>query len=416
MQRTANALVGTLRQFIAQPDYPTLVLGTNDTGIALTNRTLYSFSQEDQDNYYLLYSNPCPSAGAYVDAIVQGLVTQREALNAEIVARHPGFEPLPAWPLVVEDSRHPPAQRLRAAMDHLSQHLPGPDPIVWGLLPAELGDMPGYKALIKPLLAPVAVEPWMARHRFIVRDAVEPQIIPELYQAKNERVIVMEPDFSNEAAERDMHRTALDKSLPHDERVFAFFQLAALDFAFKRYPDALEKYGACFNYYYGKDNKPLATLCLKGAGDTMLQAGKPVDALKFYQQAVAVSLKDGNLVTLQQSLYSCGTTSLDLGKVDDAKGYLQHSSDVSGKLCNPYTKCDALEKIGQCDWQLGKYRDAGETWTTGKELAKQFGYTERARSILDHLIAIYRASGMSREASQAEHERAQLPVTEPAHG
>ena len=393
MQRTANALVGTLRQFIAQPDYPTLVLGTNDTGIALTNRTLYSFSQEDQDNYYLLYPNPCPSAAAYVDAIVQALVTQREALNAEIVARHPGFEPLPPWPLVVEDSRRPPAERLRAAMEFLSEHLPGPDPIVWGLLPDELADFAGYKALIAPLLIPKDVEPWMSRHRFIVRDrAAEPLIIPELYQAKNDHVIVMEPDFSNEAAERDMHRTALDKSLPHDERVFAFFQLAALDFAFKRYPDALEKYGACFNYYDSKGNKPLATLCLKGAGDTMLQAGKPVDALKFYQQAVAVSLKDGNLVTLQQSLYSCGTTSLDLGKVEDAKGYFQHSSNVSGKLCNPYTKCDALEKIGQCEWQLGQFRDAGETWKVGKDLAKQFGYHERARSILDHLIAIYRAA------------------------
>lgn len=407
MQRAADALVGTLREFINQPDYPTLVLGATDAAVALPNRTLYSFSQEDEDHYYLLFPNPCPTAAAYMDAIAQALVPQREALNAGLVAR--GAEPLPPWPLEVEDSRLAPVVRLRAAIQFCGEHLPQPDDIVWGLLPSELGDAEGYKAMIAPLLAPVTVEPWMDRHRFIVRDRdPQPLIIPELYQAKNDRVLVMELDFSNEAVERDLHATALDKSLPHDDRVFAFFQLAAIDFAYKRYPDALEKYGACFNYYHGKGNKPLASLCLKGAGDTALQGGKPLDALKFYQQSIALSLEDKNFVTLQQGLHSAGQTSMDLGKIEDAEGYFKHSSDVSGKLCNPYTKCDAMERQGQCQWQLGKFREAQETWTAGKDLAKQFSYFDRAHSILDRLIAMYRVSGMSREAALCEREKSEL--------
>ncbi len=232
MQRAADALVGTLREFINQPDYPTLVLGGTDPAIALPNRTLYSFAQEDEDHYYLIFTNPCASAPAYMDAIAESLVTQREALNAELVARQ--LEPLPPFPLEVEDSRVPPAKRLQAAVQWCGQHMIGPDDIVWGLMPSELGDIQGYKAMITPLLAPQQVEPWMDRHRFIVRDRMpQPAIIPELYQAKNDRVLVMELDFSNEAVERDLHATALDKTLPHDDRVMAFFQLGAIDFAFK---------------------------------------------------------------------------------------------------------------------------------------------------------------------------------------
>src|SRR5262245_36151649 len=127
MQRQADALVGTLREFINQPDYPTLVLGCDDGAVAMPNRVLFSFSQEDEDHYYLVFPNQCPSVGVYVDAIIQALVSQREALNAELV--HRGVEPIPPWPLHVEDGRYAPAQRLQAAIEHCGQHLPGPDAI-----------------------------------------------------------------------------------------------------------------------------------------------------------------------------------------------------------------------------------------------------------------------------------------------
>ncbi|MFZ5892269.1 MAG: hypothetical protein ACOY0T_14520 [Myxococcota bacterium] len=399
--------MGTLREFIKQPDFPTLVLGCDDAAVALPNRTLLSFSQEDEDHYFLLFPNACPSAGEYMDAIAQALATQLETLNAELVRRQ--VEPLPNWPLEVQDSRCPPARRLQAAIEHCGQHLPGPDEIVWGLLPTEIKDPQGFKAMVTPLLAPEAVPPWMDRHRFIVRDPLPTAlIIPELYQAKNDRVLVMELDFSNETAERELHATALDKSLSHDDRVFAFFQLAAIDFAYKRYAEALEKYGACYNYYDAKGVKPLASLCLKGAGDTMAYAGQPLEALKFFQRSIALSLQDANLTTLQQGLHSAGTTSLDLGKNEEAEGYFKHSSDVSGKLCNPWTKCDALEKQGEAQWRLGKVAEAQETWVTGKDLAKQFADVDHVNSMLDRLIAMYRICNRPREAAAYEQEQAEF--------
>jgi len=125
--------------------------------------------------------------------------------------------------------------------------------------------------------------------------------------------------------------------------VFAFFQLACLDFAFKRYPEAFEKYGHCFNYYNAKGNKPLAKLCLKGGGDTMLQGGKPLDALKLYQQSIALSMQEKNMMTLQQGLQSAAQTSMDLGKIESAS--LRSLEIITGGLTKANIKSLATAKL-----------------------------------------------------------------------
>src|SRR5687767_927861 len=122
MQREADALVGTLRGFIDQPDYPTLVLGGSDASMVLPSRTLYDFDTQDEDNYYLLFPDPCANAAAYMDALAKALGTQREAMNAQLNAN--GKPALPPWPLEVEDSRYPAVKRLRAIIDYCGQHLP----------------------------------------------------------------------------------------------------------------------------------------------------------------------------------------------------------------------------------------------------------------------------------------------------
>jgi hypothetical protein len=107
---------------------------------------------------------------------------------------------------------------------------------------------------------------------------------------------------------------------------------------------------------------------------------------------------------------------MDLGNAVDAEGYFKHASAVSGKLNNPYTKCDAMEKQGQAQWQLGRFKQAEETWSAARGLCKMFNYNERAHSILDQMIAMYRLSNMPREAAQCEREKAELVVAEKTHG
>lgn len=136
MHDQANALLVSLREFIAQPDYPTLVLNGNDASMIFPNRALAAFDREDDGDFYLLFPQPFTDAGDYVGIIAESLTQQLEILNAEIAARQ--VAPVPGFPPSVGDARYAPVQRLRAAVEHLGQHLSGSAPIVWGLLPGEI--------------------------------------------------------------------------------------------------------------------------------------------------------------------------------------------------------------------------------------------------------------------------------------
>jgi tetratricopeptide (TPR) repeat protein len=407
VQRQADILLASLRDFIGQPDYPTMVLSGSDASMVFPNRTLAALDRQDENTYYLLFPDPCVNAAGYMDGIARRLSTDVEVFNAELTARK--LAPLPALPLELSDARHPPVRRLRRAIDYCAQHLPGQDPIVWGLLPGEIADVAGYRALIGPLLAPEKIEPWMDRHRFLVRDQpAQPFLVPELFAAKNDRVLVLDLDFSNEAFVQDLVEKAHDRRLPADERMNAFFQLGAVDFAFKRYAEALEKYGVCFNYFESKGNTAMQSLCLSGAADTVRQAGKPVEALKFYKQSLSVSAESQNLPLTQQGCMGAGSTCLDLSRDQEAEGYLKLASKVSGKLNNPFAKCDAMEKLGLAEWRLGKVQEAVETWVKAKDLAKESSYNERAISILNFLIALCRQSSLYHRVSEFEREKVAL--------
>lgn len=148
MQSQADALLAALRDFVVQPDYPTLVLNASDASLVYALRALAAFDRQDEGAYYLLFPQPFVDAGAYMGVIAEGLGQQLELLNTELSASQ--HSPLPDFPAMVLDGRYPPAQRLRAAIEHLGQWLPGDAPIVWGLAPGELSRPVDYRALALP--------------------------------------------------------------------------------------------------------------------------------------------------------------------------------------------------------------------------------------------------------------------------
>jgi len=89
----------------------------------------------------------------------------------------------------------------------------------------------------------------------------------------------------------------------------------------------------------------------KGPGDTTLQGGKPVDALKFYQESIALSMRDTNMQTLQQRPHSAGQVSMDLGKIALMK---------AGVLRLPALH-PSVKWLAPADSRRGKSRQRGST-------------------------------------------------------
>lgn len=412
MKRQVEALTASLREFIEQPDYPTLVLDATDSANVFPLKILAAFDRQDEENYYLLFPEPCTTASAYLDAILKSVGAQIEIFNAELEARKMARWPEP--PLEVNDARQPPARRLEAIIRFMGEHLPGAGNIVWAFLPGQLTDLAGYRELVAPLLLPAGAPAWMDRHRFLVRDQqATPDIVPRLFQEKNDRVLVFDVELDNERALGSLVDAAGDRSLPADDRMLAFYQLAAVDFAFKRYPEALEKYGGMFNYYKRSGNTTMQALCLTGAGDTLREAGKPEEALMRYQQSLAISSEAQNVPVMHAGVYGAGCACLVLGQNEEAEKYLDQASRLASKLYNPYAKSEAMEKLGIARFRLGKTEEATDTWLKGKDLALQFGNEERAKLILEHLIATCDQTGLESRRGELEREHASLSRSAP---
>lgn len=407
MQREIDRLTNSLREFVAQPNYPTLVVVGSDAGIVFPHRILAAFDRQDDEAYYLLFPQPCASADAYFEVVLGSLRAQLEIFDQELGAR--SLPPLAPLPLQVEDGRQPLARRLEALVRHIGRQMPSDSPIVWGLMPGELVDVAGYRALVEPLLAIERVPPWMDRHRFLLRDRREaPFLAPELQAQGNDRVLVLDLDLDPARVTSSLAETAADRSLPADERMLAFFQLGGVDMALGRYPEALEKYGLAFNYYQAQGNRPMQVLCLTSAGDTLRQSGDPAGALERYQQSLALSVEEGSAPLIRPGVHGAGLCCLDLGRDAEAEGYLEHSNQLAGKLNDPFAKADALELLGLARYRQRSVEQAVDTWLAGKGLALQFGYELRAAAILERLAQACDEQGLTDRAAAFRRERAPL--------
>jgi tetratricopeptide (TPR) repeat protein len=407
VQRQIDALVDSLRDFVAQPNYPTLVIGRTDAAVVFPSRILAAFDRQDEEAYYLLFPQPCADAGAYFGELLRTLKLQLEVFDRELASR--ALPPLAALPLEVEDSRQPGARRLEALVRHLGRQLPGSSPIVWALLPGELGDWAGYRQLIEPALANDGVPPWMDRHRFLVRDRRDAaQLGPELRARGNDRVLVLELELDAAHVSSSLAEAATDRTRPADERMFAFFQLGGVDMAFQRYPQAVEKYGVAHNYYASSGNRAMQALCLSSAGDCLRQAGDPKGALERYQQSLALSVDERSAALIRPGVHGAGLCCIDLGRHAEAEGYLEHSNQLAGKLFDPFGKAEALEQLGVARYRQGKMSEAVDAWLSAKGLALEFGDTHRAGCVLDRLSAACDEQGLNERADDFRSERARL--------
>ncbi|WP_157646764.1 hypothetical protein [Burkholderia ubonensis] len=409
MHREFAAIESSIEAFIEQPDDPTLLLEATDNDVVPVLKMMQSLDERVGDAIFLIFPFPCDAAGAYLQTCMETLARQIDEEGAARGARgEAGWPPLP---LTCTDPRRAPAQRLRDAVTHVRTLAPEGVKVVWAWLPSPMGDVGGFAKMLLQCLALNGFEDWMEGHRFCIRDdRNHPCLIPLAREKKAEHVLILPVDFSSEKATRNLVATANDAAQPIEQRMGALMQIAAIDLAHGRLPDAQRKYYALFAFHAERKDATGCAAALHGLGDVALRHGSPRDAKDWYIRALPAALDGRNLLVVLNSLMAVGNCCNALGEHAKAAVYFDLASAAAGRLMLVHTKIEAMEKGGVALLACGKAAEAAKGWIDAKGLCEQFGCERQRIGILDRLVSLYRNAGLKTEARAYELEKDSLYV------
>jgi tetratricopeptide (TPR) repeat protein len=403
MLRQLHELVENLEEFTRQGEYSVLVLSSTDSEIPYVLKCLEKLDAEDASDLFFSFPWPFTDVSSYVTRSLAGLEAQVEVLNHR--RRQEGGKLLPALSPEWTDVRRPPRERLLAALDFLRALLPNEEEhrVVLSLLPTEVRAPNEYAQWIASLLSSGGGHPWMKAVRLLVRDARQaPLLLPALRKQRVEGVLALEVDLSTAALTRALERDTADPAVPLPERMMGLLQLAMLDYAYKRYPEALRKYGVLYTYHEQRQAPGMQALCLLGVGDVLRALGKGSQALERYQQGLALAMRAQALPVLLNLLLAAAEASSVLGRHADAQSYFESAAQVAGGLLNPCTKADALEKAGTAALAQGKHGVALTHWKECEALSLKFEYWERLETVLSRQMGLFKEARMEGEQAAAK--------------
>lgn len=397
-----------IRDFIRQQDRPTLVLSCRSEDLVVPAKLLQAQAQQRSEAILLAVAS-CSSVGDWLSELAGRLSADLGAANTMLVQE--GLAPWSELPIDAVDTRLDAAQRLESMIRHCGNMSSADSPIVWALIPVDCTDLEGYLQAVRPL---TVYQDWMRGHRFILwDDARDPALVPEMLEQDNQDSLVLDFDFSPERVLDRMVKRIQDPALGHEERKDVVFQLAAVDYAYKRYDEALNKY----RWVFAQDQDTNVTrqaLCLQGAGDVAMRLESYEQGLAYFRSALAKALSEEKPQPslLYQILMNAGQACFELGDFHNAEGYFEYGNQAAAKSMNPFAKADALEKRGYAQQKAGeqgsskKLRESLESFCACRALCCEFGYEARWQKVLEREIEIFTHYGLRKEASVARRQLA----------
>ena len=383
-----------------QREHFAMVLAYEEGDAPLVAQCLHGMDQADPDVCFLTFLHEARTERAYVDVMLELMGTRREVVNAEREGR--GLPLVPEPPETCADFRRPAAERIRALLAWWRASLLEPDqPVVLSLLPMKLDDPGVYERIVWDLLPARELAPWTRFTRVMLRDSRDtPFLEPRLHREPREATVAYSVDFSPKACEEGLAFDAGNPELTPKARGTAMLQLAALDFAHQRYPQALEKYGRLANLFADLGEEGLVALCLSGAGDVHRRAGQLKEARQRYAKGAEVATKVEAKPVMLNCLMGLGGACQELGEYQQAEAAWDAAARVAGSLNNPYGICDCVEQVGVARLSQGRTHEAVHIWEKALELIRDNPYAFRATAILERMVALAAQQGWS------DHERA----------
>ena len=405
MKRKFEELRENLDEFVQQDDYPMLVVGCIPEELAYVVKFLQALDEKYPQNHIVVFPQPYEDGARYLDSIVESVRLQVEA--AGLMRAERGAPPFPPLPPTLSDPRRMPAQRLKEVLLYLRSLLPNEDEhrVVVGLLPLSCKDFDSYGKLIATIMPAPRVQPWMKAVRIVVYDdRTHKKLVMAMHAEKVEHVLTFDVDFSTPALIDALARDVADPSVPVPERMSCLMQLAALDYSYKRYPDALEKYGLLFKYYETEKIPSMQALALLGTGDTLRAAGHPTLAKQRLQQGIAMGMEHKVLPVLLNLFASITGVCMQLQQFDEAESYADSGAKVAAAVLNPFAYADMHELKGDAQIAQEKLADGLTTYKRCQELCKTYEYFHRWVSVLERQKKLYKDARLDREEREVEDE------------
>lgn len=407
LQQKFEDLRENLDEFLQQTEYPVLVARCAPDEIAYVMKFLQGLEEVHPQNFFVIFGQTFEGPAAYLDQAVDALRLQIKAAQTARAER--GEAPFPPVPLELASGGLAPDVRLHGLLRYLLTLLPNDreHAVAVGFLPLGCSDPDGYAKLMHSILPLPRIEPWMAGLRIVIHDDRRAlRLIPVLQnQQQTETVITFEVDFSTAAVTDSLAKEAADTSLPLEQRMLGLFQLAALDFSYKRHDDALTKYGMLYDFYSKPPVPHMQALCLGGSADVLRAMSDPVQAKSLLQRGIAVAMTGDARAPLLNLLISVVEVCFDLGQHDEAESYAESGGILAAVSFNPYAYADLIERKGDAELAQGKVVSALETYGRSEKLCRMYEHFPRWGSVLDKQARIFDDRGEFADADAARAER-----------
>lgn len=405
MKQKFDELRENLDEFVQQDDYPMLVIGCVPEELAYVVKFLQAMDEQHPQSYVLVFPQSFENAAGYLNGVVESIRVQVEAAQAMRIER--GESPWPPVPVEIADARRAPEQRIDAVLQYLRSLLPNEDEhrVIVGFLPLACANFDSYSKLMATVMPRTPEQPWLQSIRIVAYDhRAQKRLVPAMRAAKIENVLTFDVDFSTPALTDSLARSVADPSVPVPERMSNLMQLAALDYSYRRYPDALTKYGTLFKYYEQEKNPSMQALALLGTGDTLRAAGHLDLAKKRLQQGIAIGMEQKVLPALLNLFLSITGVCMQLRQFDEAESYADSGAKVAASLLNAFAHADLHEMKGDAQVAQNKLKEGLATYKRCQELCKMYEYFPRWKSVLERQQKLYDQARMGRERREVEDE------------
>jgi tetratricopeptide (TPR) repeat protein len=151
-------------------------------------------------------------------------------------------------------------------------------------------------------------------------------------------------------------------------------------------------------------NKSSMASALNNMGLVFWSRHQYVQALKHFEDSLAVYRELDNKFWIARSLNNIGATLLNLGEYSKAADYILQSLDINEKIENEKESTNNLENLGEIFQKMGDYENAIKYNEKGLELAQRIGLVQRVGYLLRNMGLVHLELG--------DYSKAQLLLNE----